>query len=618
MLAESVPGRPIGVPNETSIERRLAAIFAADVVGYSRLMGADEIGTLRALKAIRRELTDPVIAGHHGRVVKTTGDGILIEFPSVVDAVTCAIAIQRGMASRNAAIPENERIAFRIGINVGDIIIDEADIHGDGVNVAARLEGIAEPGGICVSRKVRDEVRDKLDIIFADMGERNLKNIARPVRVFGLSTADISAFPEHNVARPVVSTDAMPTAPKPLPLPDKPSLAVLPFQNMSGDPEQEYFADGMVEDITTALSRMRWLFVIARNSSFTYKGRAVDVKQIGRELGVRYVLEGSVRKAANRVRITGQLIDTATGAHLWADRFDGGLDDIFDLQDQVTASVVGAIAPTLEKAEIERAKRKPTESLDAYDYFLRGMASYYQITSRETNADALRLFDRAIDLDAGFASAYGMAASCYLWRKSNGWMSNTANEIAETARLARAAVKFGQDDATALAASGSALALVVRDLDTGVALIDRALVLNPNLAMAWHWGGYVKIWLGEPDAALERLAHAIRLSPLDQRIPQIQSAAAHAHFMAGRYDEASQWAAMALRNAPDILPGLRIIAASNALAGRLEAAQTAVARLRQLNPALRVSSLKDVLGPYRRPENVTRYEEGLRRAGLPE
>jgi TolB-like protein len=401
-------------------------------------------------------------------------------------------------------------------------------------------------------------------------------------------------------------------------LPDRPSIAVLPFQNISAEPEQEYFVDGMADEIITALSRFRQLFVIARNSTFTYKGRAVDMRQMGRELGVRYGLEGSVRKAANRVRIIGQLIDTATGAHLWADRFDGGLDDIFDLQDQVTESVVGAIAPTLEKAEIERAKRKPTERLDAYDYFLRGMASYYQITSRKALAEALRLFDRAIDLDAEFGSAYGMAASCYLWRKSNGWMSNAANEIAETARLAQAAMKFGKDDAIALAASGSALALVVRDLDTGVALVDRALVLNPNLAMAWHWGGYIKIWLGEPDTGLERLAHAIRLSPLDQRMPQIQSATAHAHFMAGRYDEASQWAAMALRDAPDLQPGLRIIAASNALAGRLELAQIAVARLRQLNPALRVSSLKHVLGPYRRPEDVARYEEGLRRAGLPQ
>jgi len=437
-------------------------------------------------------------------------------------------------------------------------------------------------------------------------GEQILKNIARPVHVFHIVT---------DLNRPDVGSKVITST---LALPDKPSIAVLPFQNMSGDSDQEYFADGMAEEIITALSHFRQLFVIARNSTFTYKGRAVDVRQIGRELGVRYVLEGSVRKAANRVRITGQLINTTTGAHLWADRFDGGLDDIFDLQDQVTASVVGAIAPTLEKAEIERAKCKPTESLDAYDYFLRAMASYYQITSLEANAEALRLFRRAIELDAEFASAYGLAAGCYLWRKSNGWMSDASYEIAETARLAQGAVKFGMDDAIALAASGSALALVVRDLEAGVALLDRALLLNPNLAMAWHWGGYVKIWLGEPDAGLERLARAIRLSPLDQRMPQIQSAAAHAHFMAGRYDEASQWAAMALRDAPDLQPGLRIIAASKALAGLLEPAEVAVARLRRLNPALRVSSLKDVLGPYQRPDDVARYEEGLRRAGLPE
>ncbi len=583
------------------VERKLAAILAADVAGYSRLIGADEEGTLKRLKAHRKELIDPKIAEHQGRVVKVTGDGILIEFSSAVAALRCAIEVQRAIAERNVSEAENRRIEFRVGLHEGDIIVENGDILGDGVTVAARLEALAEPGGICVSRRIHEDAAGKVDVAFEDMGEQRLKNIARPVGVYRVRGAGIFAKD-----RPTLT------------LPDKPSIAVLPFQNMSGDPEQEYFADGIVEEIITALSRFRSLFVIARTSSFTYKGRALDMKQIGRELGARYVLEGSVRKAPNRVRIIGQLIDTLTGMHLWADRFDGALEDIFDLQDQVTASVVGAIAPKLEKAEIERAKRKPTESLDAYDYFLRGMASYYQITSRQANAEALRLFDRAIELDAEFASAYGMAANCYLWRKSNGWMSNPADEIAETGRLAQRAVEFGKDDAIALAGSGSALALVVRDLDTGVALLDRALVLNPNLAMAWHWGGYVKIWLGEPDVAIERLTRAIRLSPLDQRMPQIQSAAAHAHFMAGRYDEASQWAAMALRDAPDLQPALRIIAASYALAGRLELAQRAVARLQQVNAALRVSGLRDVLGPYRRPEDVARYEEGLRRAGLPE
>jgi TolB-like protein/DNA-binding SARP family transcriptional activator len=400
-------------------------------------------------------------------------------------------------------------------------------------------------------------------------------------------------------------------------LPDRPSIAVLPFQNLSGDPEQEYFADGMVEDIITALSRMRWLFVIARASSFTYKGRTVDVKQVARELGVRYVLEGSVRKAASRVRIAGQLIDGSTGAHLWADRFEGALEDIFDLQDQVTASVVGAIAPRLEQAEIERAKRKPTESLDAYDYYLRGMASFYQ-TSREANSEALRLFLRAIELDPDFASAHGVAARCYVTRKASSWMTDRGQEIAETARLARRAVELGRDDAAALAGGGIALAFVVGDLDDGAAFIDQALALNPNLAVAWFFSGWARIYLGEPDLAIEHLARAMRLSPLDPLIVWMQHATAHAHFFASRYDVASSWAEMALRALPDSHSALRIAAASHALAGRLEQTQKMMARLRQLDPALRISNLRDILGPYRRPEDTARYEEGLRKAGLPE
>jgi TolB-like protein len=406
--------------------------------------------------------------------------------------------------------------------------------------------------------------------------------------------------------------------PKPvLTLPDKPSIAILPFTNLSSDLEQEYFADGMVDEIITALSRFKALFVIARNSSFTYKGRAVDVKQVGRELGVRYVLEGSVRKAANRVRIMGQLVDTATGAHLWANRFDGGLGDIFDLQDQVTESVVGAIAPAVEKAEIERAKRKPTESLDAYALYLRGLARLYQFTSRQANEEALRLFNSAIELDPDFASAYGRAAFCYVFRKINGWISGTANEIAEVKRLAQRAVELGKDDAIALAAGGYALVFVVRDLEVGPALIDRALALNSNLAVAWLWGGWVKNFLGERESAIERFARAMRLSPLDPFVPGMQGATAAAHFFLGRYDEAASWAAMALQDNPDFQTGLRIAAASNAMAGRLEQAHEAMARLRQVNPALRVSTLKD-LAPFRRAEDLSRFEEALRQAGLPE
>ena len=583
------------------VERKLAAILAADVAGYSRLMGADEEGTHARLKTHRRELVDPKISEHHGRIVKTTGDGMLVEFASVVDAMRCAVEVQRGMAERNAGEVPEKRIDFRVGINLGDIIIDGDDIHGDGVNVAARLEGIAEPGGIYISDDAYRQVRDKVDVSFEDAGEQSLKNIARPVRAFRVRLAGGVAQ-----SHPVLT------------LPDKPSIAVLPFQNMSGDPEQEYFADGVVDEIITALSHIRWLFVIARNSSFTYKGRAVDVKQVGRELGVRYVLEGSVRKAPNRVRITGQLVDAATGVHLWADRFDGALEDIFDLQDQVTASIVGAIGPKVEQAEIERARRKPTESLDAYDHYLHGLASIYQFTSRESTDEALRLFYRAIDLDPGFAPAYALAAWCYVQRKGNRWMTDRAHEVTETARLARRAVTLGKDDAVACCYAGSGLAFVVRDLDTGRAFIDRALVLNPNLAVAWLFSGWARIWLGEPDLAIEHVVRAMRLSPLDPRISAMQAATAYAHFYAGRYDEASLWAARALREFPDVYHALRISAASHALGGRLEQAQKALARLRQLVPAERVSNLRELMGPYRRPEDFAKFEDGLRKAGLPE
>jgi TolB-like protein len=448
-----------------------------------------------------------------------------------------------------------------------------------------------------------------------EQSHRIIKTVPRRGYLFNvpISRSDTIEGQNPNDANPPV--EALSLA---LPLPDRASIAILPFTNLSPDPDQDYFADGIVEDIITALSRFKTLFVIARNSSFTYKGRAVDVKQIGRELGVRYVLEGSVRKAANRVRITGQLVDTATGAHLWADRFDGGLDDIFDLQDQVTESVVGAIAPAVEKAEIERAKRKPTESLDAYTLYLRGSARLHQIENRRAHDEALQLFHRAIELDPEFASAYGRAAFCYIPAQGNSWISVTANEIAEVTRLAQRAVELGKDDAIALAHSGYALAYVARDLGLGAALIDRALVLNSNLAEAWSFGGWVKIFLGEPEAAIERFARAMRLSPLDPFVTGMRTGTAYAHFLLGRFDEAVLWAAMALQDKPDFQPGLRIAAASNAMAGRPEQAHKAMARLRQLNPALRVSNLKDVLSPYRRAEDLSRYQEGLRQAGLPE
>ena len=510
-----------------------------DVAGYSRLMGADEEGTLARLKAVRKGIVNPAITSHRGHIVKTTGDGMLVEFASAVDAVRNAVEVQRSMAEQNATVPQNQRIEFRIGIHVGDVIFDDNDIFGDGVNIAARLEGIAEPGGVRISEDAYRQVRGKVEITCDDMGPQPLKNIAEPMRAWRVRLT--GQTPSAAQSGSAVSQSQV------LPLPDKPSLAALPFQNMSGDPEQEYFADGMVEDIITALSRFRSLFVIARNSSFTYKGRAVDVKQVGRELGVRYVLEGSVRKAANNVRITAQLVDTATGSHLWADRFDGALEDIFDLQDRVTASVVGAIAPKLEQAEIERAKRKPTESLDAYDYYLRGMANFHKATM-EANDAALRLFYRAIELDPDFASAHGMAAWCYAWRKMNGWETDRVHAKTETARLARRAAALGTDDAVALCVGGFALGYNTGDrddtgdLDDGGAMTDQALVLNPNLATAWLLSGYLKALLGKHEMAIEHLTRAMRLSPLDPEVFVARLGLAAAHLFAGRYDEASSWA----------------------------------------------------------------------------
>src|SRR6516164_7391835 len=384
--------------------RKIAAILVADVVGFSRLTGTDEDRTLARLRALRSDLIDPTIAVHKGRVVKRTGDGAIVEFRSVVEAVRCAIEIQNSMVERNAGLPPERRIDFRIGVHLGDVVEEsDGDLMGDGVNIAARLEGIAQPGAICLSEDAYRQVKSRLDVAISDLGETQLKNIVEPMHIYSLQFG--GAVGARTTTSPGAGTSTAP----PLSLPDKPSIAVLPFQNMSGDPEQEFFADGTVEDIITALSRFRQLFVIARNSSFVYKGRAVDVKQVSQDLGVRYVLEGSVRKAANRIRITAQLIDASTGIHLWAERFDGGLEDVFELQDQVAARVVGEIAPKLEQAEIERANRKPTESLDAYDYFLRGMASVNQWT-RASNDEALRLFHKATELDPEFGSAYGMAA----------------------------------------------------------------------------------------------------------------------------------------------------------------------------------------------------------------
>ncbi len=589
--------------------RKLVAVLAADVVGFGRLTGTDEDRTLARLRALRSDLVDPAISVHNGRVVKRTGDGVLVEFRSVVDAVRCGIEIQNSMIERNAGLPPDRRIEFRIGVHLGDVVEEsDGDLMGDDVNVAVRLERVAQPGAICLSEDAYRQVRSRLDLEVDDLGETKLKNVAEAMHVYSL---------RFGGAAPATATSlGEPAATATLPMPDKPSIVVLPFQNLSSDPEQEYFADGTVEDIITALSRFRQLFVIARNSSFVYKGRAVDLKQVSRDLGVRYVLEGSVRKAAGRIRITAQLVDAPTGIHLWAERFDGGQEDIFDLQDQIATRVVGEIAPKLEKAEIERAKRKPTESLDAYNYFLRGMANVHQWT-RVANDEALRLFYKAIELDSDFASAYGMAAWCYIWRKLNGWVIDRTQESSEGARLARRAVELGKDDAVALSRGGHAFAWFLRDLENGAAYLDRALVLNPNLAAAWNLSGWVRAYRGELELSIEHHARAMRLSPLDPILYNMQVGTAFAHFLGGRNDEACEWASKALREQPNYPAATRILAAGKALAGRLSEAQEAMAHLRGLDSSLRISNLEEVY-PLRRAEDLAKLTEGLRKAGLPD
>jgi TolB-like protein/class 3 adenylate cyclase len=585
------------------VERRLAAVLAADVAGYSRLMGLDEEGTLARLKAARKTLVDPTIATHRGRIVKTTGDGMLVEFASAVDAVRCAIEVQHRMAEQSADVLSDTRIEFRIGIHVGDIIFDDNDIFGDGVNIAARLEGIAEPGGVCISDDTYRQIRDRVDTAFDDKGETALKNIARPVRVFALAGAKQSA---SKVIEPTPQ----------LTLPDKPSIAVLPFQNMSGDPEQEYFADGMVEDIITGLSRSKSLFVIARNSSFTYKGKAVDIKQVGRELGVRYVLEGSVRKAGKRVRVTGQLIDATTDVHIWADKFDSDLEDIFDLQDRVTSGVIGAVSPHLERAEIERAQRKPTENLQAYDYYLRALYSTYQWT-REGNAEALRLFKIAISLDPLFARAYALTSNIFSQKKAFGWIVDAAKERAESRELAERAMQLGKDDPLVLAMVGQTYSFLLEEPEKGSAFLARAVALDPNLAVARTWAGWSQIYLGNMDAAIEQFSEAIRLSPIDPRLYLPQGGMAYAHFFAGRYDESLSWATRAMQRQPNYLSAQRMVVASLAMTGHISEARRACDVALQADPSFCISGIKDKI-PFQRFEHIEKLGQAYRLAGVPE
>src|SRR6266436_3015492 len=581
------------------VERKLAAILAADVAGYSRLMGVDEEGTLARLKAHRRELIDPRIAEHRGRIVKTTGDGLLVEFASPVEAVRCASEIQTAMREREGSLPEDRRIEIRVGINLGDVIIDEDDVYGDGVNIAARLEALADPGGVVISSAVFEQVRDRVPDSFEDLGDQQVKNIARPVRVYRLAQ---------------LPTPASPTVMSPLPLPDKPSIAVLPFQNMSGDPEQEYFADGMVEEIITALSRIRWLFVIARNSTFTYKGQAVDVKQVGRELGVRYVLEGSVRKGGGRVRITAQLIDALTGTHLWADRFEGSLEDVFELQDRVAISVAGVIEPTLRQAEIERARRKRPESLDAYDLYLRALPFAY--TSMSEDADkALGFLEQAIKLEPDFAVAHAIIAWCQEQRYMRGGLAEDARATA--LHHARLAIAMGGDDSTALAIAGLVIGfLEPSEYEIAVSAFDRALALSNSSALALGFSAATRAWHGESAIAIEQAERALRLSPFDAMSNIRYMAIAIAHFVAGRFEEAAAAASRAIQANPRFSPPYWMRAAALANLGRIDDAEAIAQQLLEVQPHFTIGSI--TAAPFANREILDALGDALRRVGLPE
>jgi TolB-like protein len=569
--------------------RRLAAILAADVAGYSRLMGADEEGTLARLNAHRRALLDPKISEHGGRIVKTTGDGLLAEFPSVVDAVRCAVEVQRGMAERNVAVPAPERIEFRIGINLGDVIVEEGDIFGDGVNIAARLESLAEPGGVLISNNVHDQVRDRLPFAFADLGDQQVKNIARPVRVYRV-TAKETPMPEPA-----------------LPLPDKPSIAVLPFQNISGDPEQEYFADGMVEEIITALSRIRWLFVIARNSSFTYKGQAVDVKQVGRELGVRYVLEGSVRKGGNRVRITAQLIEAETGAHLWADRFDGSLEDVFDLQDKVAISVAGVIEPALQAAENRRSADRPTKDLTAYDLYLRALPNFASM-GRERICEALDLLEKAIARDPLYAPALALAAMCTHTLHLNSWTDSPDAARNQSVDYARRAIRAAGNDPFVLASAAFVFGYFGEDIEAAIALMDRSLAANPGFAYGWYWSSVLRLFAGQPDTAIEHMETSLRLNPRD-RFGTPLSVIGTAYFYKQEFDTAVAKLQASIQERPGYAISYRFLAACYAQMGRLDEAREVVERLRALTPVIVPPYI-----PARNPQHRELFLSGLRLA----
>jgi adenylate cyclase len=579
---------------ETRVERRLAAILAADVAGYSRMMGQDEEATLAALKNTLTSVFNPKIAESRGRIVKLTGDGVLAEFASAVDATRCALEIQRAMGEHNAGITEDRRLEFRIGINVGDVIIDEGDIFGDGVNIAARIEALARPGAICMSENAYQQIKGKMAIELSDMGEQPLKNIAQPVRVYGLRLGEAPAT-------------AMPK------LPDKPSIAVLPFQNMSGDPEQDYFADGLVEDITTGLSRFKWLFVIARNSTFIYKGKPIDIRQVARELGVRYLLEGSVRKAAGRVRITTQLVEAETRTHIWAERYDRAIDDIFAVQDEITTSTVAAIEPSLRQAEIERAKRKRPENLDAYDLVLRAV-SVSNSGMPDGASQAMPLLERALVLDPNYALAHGQIAYCQevLYLRAGRREENRLAAI----RHGHAAITLGPDDATALIYGGIAIGLVEHNRPLSLNAFETALAISPSAASAYLWGALILGWGAEAERAIEWGNRGIRLSPFDPWVTAAYHGIGLGHFVRGRYEESAAAQRAAIRSKPGFSISHFLLAAPLAKLGRMDEAKAAAARGLELQPNYSSRGQCAAIGAV--PELAAPLIEAMREAGLPE
>jgi TolB-like protein/class 3 adenylate cyclase len=588
-------------------QRRLAAIVAADVVGYSRLMGRDESGTVKRLRQNRAERLDPVLAKYGGRLVKLTGDGALVEFGSAVDALSAAVEFQQAMVEANRDQPADTALVFRMGLHVGDLIVDGDDLYGDGVNVAARLEAEAPAGGIMVSRTVHEAVAGRLKTTFDDLGSLALKNIERPVQAFSVKWEPSDWKVSATVPPAPLDGPPAPVADAPLTLPDKPSIAVLPFQNMSGDPEQEYFADGMVEEIITALSRIRSLFVIARNSTFTYKGQTLDVKRIGRELGVRYVLEGSVRKIGNRLRITGQLIDAISGAHLWADHFEGNLQDVFELQDKVALAVAGVIEPTLLTAERRRSGLRPTNDLTAYDLYLRALSDVL-LRQKEGTVHALELLTQAIERDPRYGPALVLAARCHADLYISGWTSDPVESHRNGLTLARRALCVAEDDPYVLAHAAHILGLLGEDIDAAIVLVDRALQLNPSYARGWDRSGWLRLWAGMSEMAIEHFETFMRLSPRESRAGAFLGIGV-GHFFARRLVQSKAMLLLSLQELPTWPPTYRFLASCYAHMGHLDEARGIIARLRDITPTIIPSAEH-----WRNPEQREFYLEGLRLA----